>query len=157
MQFVESVSWISKWTSGNIFNPTHCCGVWGVCSHYTSMNGEKSKYLIQILMWTSDCACILQDAPRIVSLRGGQFQPLPVAEQHLRAVSGRGAGAVSGHSQGEGGVFQIPGAAAEDPTGGQGGSVHLHPRYAGERRVKCSGTQVSVLKKLCLFLLFPTH
>lgn len=53
-------------------------------------------------------------------------------------MSGRGAGAVSGHSQGEGGVFQIPGAAAEDPTGGQGGSVHLHPRYAGERRVKCS-------------------
>lgn len=44
-------------------------------------------------------------------------------------MSGRGAGAVSGHSQREGGVFPVPGAAAENPTCGKGGSVHLHPRY----------------------------
>lgn len=71
---------------------------------------------------------VLRDAAGVISLRGGQLQPLPVAEQRLRAVSGRGAGAVSGHSQRQGGVFQVPGATAENPPRGQGGSVHLHPR-----------------------------
>lgn len=47
-------------------------------------------------------------------------------------MSGRGAGAVSSHTQREGGVFQVPGAAAENPACGQGGSVHLHPRYTEE-------------------------
>lgn len=74
-------------------------------------------------------AGVHRDAAGVVSLRGGQLQPLPVAEQHLRAVSGRGAAAAGRHSERKGGVFQVPGAAAEGPPGGPGGPVHLHTRY----------------------------